>query len=514
MSLPRLLSADKTGNPLGNSVTLAVYAPFGDDRTLSTFPDGATADIEHHPLVASLKRVAEHGVHVVALIDLRQDDTYLIEIPADHGGRMRVVSRWKQDMEQPRTLTGLLRHAHSRQPNAALVLALEGHGAGYLPDLDPTLLTIDNVTGKGDVWWEVSSPVTVPRWSSGEKVITQGAPILPRPSPTLPTNHPAMSTYGLGSALKAAMEAGVPKLGCIHFNNCFNMAVEVLHTVAPFAEYATGYENYNFFTAGEAYPGVFAKLGSAGSASTQQLARWFAESNHALLKQKGHHPTVGGVIQLQRMHSIVECVDDMSDALLAALRNTEGEQRQGYVAAIRKSIADALQFDSDGDLDLETPDALTDLRSLAHELKSKDFGIFKVAQAAAALEEVLAGIKVYGDEGTPWMDPKDDWDFTSKFLAMTIFLPDPVRTGKWDWRSPYYLDVNPDPSKPQVQRNIIEFVKITDWVDFLIEYHKDVPFVGLLPAQLNEFPHFNKRFQRPGKPDTPNDGGQKGAAAH
>jgi hypothetical protein len=120
-----------------------------------------------------------------------------------------------------------------------------------------------------------------------------------------------------------------------------------------------------------------------------------------------------------------------------------------------------------------------------------------VAQAAAALEEVLGGIKRYGDRGTPWMAPTKLWDFSVKDLAMSIFLPDPLRIGRWDWRSPYYLDVNPDPTKPQVQRHIIDFLKVTDWVDFLIEYHKDVPFVGLLPAQLPQFPHFNRHYQPP-----------------
>jgi hypothetical protein len=499
MSLPRLLSADKTGTPLGDGITLAVYAPFGTDRVLSTYPDGTSLGVLHHPLVQALRRVAEHGTHVVALVDLVDDDTYLVEIPAHRAGQLQVTSRWKQDMESPQTLTGLLRHAHQRHPGSAMVLAMEGHGAGFLPDLDTTQLTIANVTGKGAIEWHVGSPVTVPTFADGKPVLAQGAPILPRPSPTSPTNHAALSTFGLGAALKAAEEAGVPKLAAIHFNNCFNMSVEVLHTVAPYAEFATGYENYEFFTAGEAYPAVFKKVAAAGSPTTQQLALWFATGNHELLKAKGHHPTVGGVVQLSRLHSITECIDDLSDALLAALRSTEGTQRAQYVAQIRKAIQDAQQLDSDGNFVLDTPDELTDLRSLAHELATQafDFGPFKVQQTAAALVEVLDKIKVYGDDTSPWMAPNATFDFSSPFLAMNIFLPDPLRIGKWDWRSPYYLDVNPDPSKPQVQRNIIDFVKVTDWVDFLIEYHKDVPFVGLLPAQLPEFLHFNQGFKPP-----------------
>jgi hypothetical protein len=264
---------------------------------------------------------------------------------------------------------------------------------------------------------------------------------------------------------------------------------------------------------------VFGKLAAAGSATTRQLAEWFADGNHDVLVHKGHHPTVGCVVPLARMHSIVECIDDLSDALLAALRSTSGSQRETYVNRIQGAIHRSQQFDQNGNFLLDTPDELTDIRSFAHELQKEDFGNFPVKQAAAALDEVLSDIKRYGDNGTPWMAPTRTWDFSSKELAMSIFLPDPLRIGRWDWRSPYYLDVNPDPAKPQVQRNIIEFVKVTDWVDFIIEYHKGVHFEGLLPAELPQFPHFNKHYQPPRKPDDPcrddknPKGGGQGAAA-
>jgi hypothetical protein len=179
---------------------------------------------------------------------------------------------------------------------------------------------------------------------------------------------------------------------------------------------------------------------------------------------------------------------------------------------MQAAIERAQQFDQDGNFLLDTPDELTDLRSLAHELQKEDFDPFPVRQAAAALDEVLQGIKRYGDSGTPWMAPGRTWDFASKELAMNIFLPDPLRIGRWDWRSPYYLDVNPDPAKPQVQRNIIDFVKVTDWVDFLIEYHRDVPFQGLLPAELRDFPRFNRHPNDTHK-DTQKGGGPGEAAA-
>ena len=39
-----------------------------------------------------------------------------------------------------------------------------------------------------------------------------------------------------------------------------------------------------------------------------------------------------------------------------------------------------------------------------------------------------------------------------------------------------------------MQPQVIDFLKTTAWVQFIIEYHKDVPFVGILPAAIPELP--------------------------
>jgi hypothetical protein len=145
-----------------------------------------------------------------------------------------------------------------------------------------------------------------------------------------------------------------------------------------------------------------------------------------------------------------------------------------------------------------------------------------VHPACRALQDALKGIKHYGANDEPWVafgqTPPVKWNFSSSQLAMNIFLPDPVLRGLWDWRSPFYLDVNPDPSRPLVQPHIIEFVKVTDWVDFLIEYHKEAKFVGLLAAQIPEFPVFNAKFEprrkdTGGVPGQPNPEPPKGGAS-
>jgi hypothetical protein len=495
MNLPKLRPTNSTNSTAvtTESVLLAVYAPFGTDATLSSFPDGSSQDLIQHPLVQGLLKVSASGIHVVALVDRYADDTYLVEIPAGKTAEIKVMSRWKQDMASPNNLAGFLQYAARTHPGSSVVLALEGHGAGFLPGLDRSQLTQENVTGNGAFEWRIESTQSAPVRGDGSPVLPGGFPMLPGGFPMLPVNHMPLSTFGLGAALKSALAAGVPKPSIIHFNNCFNMSTELLHTVAPYAEYATGYINYNFFTSGAAYPPVFEKLATQGTATPQELASWFAQANHDYLAAKGNHPTVGGAIELARMTEIAERTDDFSDALLAALRTPNAAERDATVEKIKQAIIRAQQLDADGDMELETPDPMTDLRSLAHEMQVDDFGIYPVKDTAIALEKALAGIKQYGDNASPWTLPSGTWDFSSEFLAMNIFLPDPLLQGLWDWRSPYYMNVNPTP----VQPNVIDFVQVTDWVDFLIEYHKDVKFVGLLPASIPEFPVFNAKYEPP-----------------
>jgi hypothetical protein len=495
MALPNLTFSSAGVTTVG--VTLVVYAPFGTDAVLSTYPGTTPLAIGQHPLVKNLVEVAKCGVNVSALIDLYADDTYLVEIPANKPAGLRITSRWKQEMDAINTLSGFLRYTRQARPATALVLALEGHGAGYLPELDVSKLTSANLTQNGSIEWHITDGEGAPLLPMGSPLLPMGSPLLPMGSPLLPVNHMPLSSYGLGKAMGDALAGSGHKLGVIHFNNCFNMSVELLHTVAPHAEYATGYINYNFFTAGDSYPAVFNKLKLAGSASTQQLAQWFAEANRDLLATKTHHPTVGGVVKLSGMPLIATRVDALAKALITALTTATAAERPGVVNKIRTAIRLAQQYDTEDTQRLDFPDELVDIFSLASQLKSFDVNPVQVQQAALDLQSALTGIKVYGATATPWTDPSVIWNFSRPDLAMNILCPDPALRGLWDWRSPYYLQVVPDATLPVVQPHVIDFLKNTAWVKFIIEYHKQVPFVGLLPAAIPEYPIFNRRHTLP-----------------
>lgn len=506
-ALPRLVPEGCDDAAAGtDSVLLAVYAPFGTDKTLSSYPGAQQQPLTDHPLVRHLLQVAGLGIHVSALIDRVGENTYLVEIPAGEPGNMRITSSWKEDMSSPLALAGFLQRAHECHPKAAIVLSLEGHGAGYLPEIDRTQLTVGNVTAGGKITWTIDGEDS-PILPTGSPILPTGSPILPTGSPILPANHMPLSSWGTGDALRRAQECGVPKVAVLHFNNCFNMSAELLHTVAPYAEYATGYMNYNFFTAGQTYPDVFRRLTRPGSHTSQQLAEWFALGNQRFLEAKGNHPTAGASVQLARMKGIADGIDALARELLQALRAHPlvSQARRDIADAIQSAIKHSQQYDtsSGGGFGLDTPDELTDIGSLALTLQAPSVLPNAVRIAARALSLLLVGIKRYGSNDAPWLDTSVQWDFKpgeKHDLAMNILLPDPLRKGIWDWRSPYYMDINPDPNLPLVQPHVIDFLKETNWVEFIDEYHKGVPFVGLLAARIPDFPIFDAKFVPSGKP--------------
>ena len=503
--LPRFDNEPAARSEAGDSIVLAVYAPFGSDPTLSHYPGKKPRPVGQHPLVRSLAKVAALGIHVHALVDLIGDDTYYLEFD---GGRTAptILSAWKQDMASPRALAGFLRHVRTRRPCSAVVLALEGHGAGFLPDLDTSQLVTERVTDQGRIEWRTASDGSIPL-PTGSPILPTGSPILPTGSPILPTGSPIlpagplpMSTYGLGEALHLATDGGKSPLAVVHFNNCFNMALEVLHTIAPYADFAAGYCNYNFFTSGQTYPNAFGQWLREGPRTRAGLAKWFAEANHAQLKAKGNHPTIGSVIPLARVNAVVQRLDRLARELTRLLDVPDRTARRDVLEKIRSAIRAARQYDTVPGYALGMPDQLTDVASLADALAKQPFATGSVRPLARALLASLQGVKQYGDDDAPWMDLGVRWNFANEALAMNVFLPDPGLQGVWDWRSPYYLERAPAAGKPPIQRHVIAFLRRTRWIEFIIEYHKRVRFVGLLPALAPIFPVFQPRFD-PKNPD-------------
>ncbi len=495
----------RRGHAAEQGVLLAVFAPFGGDPVLSRWPRSSQPPIADQALVKSLQATAAEGVNVAALIDLHEDDSWLVEIPAGRPERMTVHSVWKQDMTRPQALAGFLRRAHARFPCPGLVLALEGHGAGFVPEIDPLRLTPESLTQwqdggqSGRVRWVQSGQGSGYEPEAGSPALPMFSPVLPMFSPVLPAAGMPMSNWALAEALRLARGAGVPRPAVLHFDNCFNMSLELLHTVAPHATVATGYGNYNFFTAGAAYAAVFRRLRLAGSATAEALGRWFALENAALLRAKGNHPTLGASVRLTRMRALTDALARTARAMTSAMQADPAARGR-----IRDAVLAAQQFDSDADQRLETPDQVTDLGSLAVQLQAVFGPGDAIGAAAAGVEAALKGVWQYGDFERPWTDETQVWDFRDPRLGVGIFLPDPALEGLWDWRSPYYLAGVADPAQPPAHRAQIPFLRDSggqrpDWVAFLIEYHRTVPFRGFRPPRTPVFPVFNARF----KPEFP-----------
>lgn len=555
---PRSKSAPKGSE----GVLLAVYAPIGTDEKLSRYPNpdptAPIAPIRRQFIVRALQATAAEGVNVCALIDIFDDDTYLVEIPAFKPQAISIVSAWKQDMSDRHALTGFLRRASQRFPCQALVLAIEGHGGGFVPDLDLARITPETTTQYVDggavqqVQWiqsgsltrfelieaarktggrdrQMSSPDMTPTRSmaasrdgegpsEGEDPNQMSSPDLQMSSPDLPGTRLPMSTWAYGEALRAAIKAGVPKPVVIHFNNCFNASVELLHTVAPYAGHATGYANYDFFLAGQAYPQVFKNLRLAGSATAEQLAKWFALETGKILDHKDFHPIIAGTVRLSRMKAIAAAIDAMAFELTKALRGPGGAAARARI----KAAANAAQhYDTEPGYELKVPDQFVDIASFAAAIKDQ-FGPGPVDTAAGNLVTTLANIWQFGDNDSPWMadNPAIRYDFRDKRLGLNIFFPDPALDGKWDWRSPYYLSGTVDPKKPPAHRHVIPFLadlreQRPRWVEFIVEYHKETEFVGFFPARAPFFPIFNAKYKPDGGGDNPpgTPGGPSGSTA-
>jgi len=547
--LPTLAPANarsKSAPKGADGVLFAVYAPLGTDEVLSRYPNpdpnAPIAPIQKQALVRALQATAAEGVNVCALIDVFDDDSYLVEIPAYKPAAMNIVSAWKQDMSDRHALAGFLRRAHQRFPCNALVLAIEGHGGGFIPDLDLARITPasnsqfqDNGTVQHVRWVKAGAITTVeidqnptsrtatedvPRTrqiTSPELgvVAERGAatrdvespplqmtsPELQMTSPELPAARLPLSTWAYGEALRAAIKAGVPKPAVIHFNNCFNASFELLHTVAPYADYATGYANYDFFLAGQAYPQVFKNLRLAGSATAEQLAKWFALETGKILKDKHNHPIVAGTVKLSRMKTVATAIDTLALELTKALRAPGGAAVR---ARIQAAATAAQHYDTEPGYELKVPDQFVDIASFAVAIQAQ-FGPGPVDAAAAALQAALANIWQFGDKDWPWMahNPAIVYDFSDKRLGLNIFFPDPALDGKWDWRSPYYLSGTVNPKKPPAHRHVIPFLadvreQRPRWVEFIVEYHKETPFIGFFPARAPFFPIFNVKFDPKG----------------
>lgn len=491
------------------SIVLAVYAPFGSDENLSVLPKKTQAPIDQQEIVKQLHRVAEQGINVSALVDLFEDDTWLVEMAAGKKPAVGICSAWKQDMSRPQALAGFLRRVHARFPKSHIVLSLEGHGAGYLPELDFARLGHDDQTetkAGEQLRWTQSPEGTTVEPADGAPTLPADYRILPPTTPGFPASHLPLSSWAVSAALKSAIQCGVPRPVIVNFANCFNASVEHLHGIAKLAGYATGYANYNYFTAGITYPEVFRRFIAGGTGSAADLAALFVTVNGELLDHKGHHPLVGAMVPLARFGAISRAVDRLARELVDAMR-ANGTVRLD----IRDVAAGALQYDTDQDYDLEVPDQTIDLGGFARALlNAPQFATrTDVLKAAKDVLKAIDGLHRHGSDDDPYMNRGNRWNFSDPDLALSLFFPDPRLEGLWDWRSPFYMAGEVKPDEPPALRAQIDFLRNrpggrrAPWAEFIEVYHEGVKFTRFLPVKELVFPKFDARYD-PKKDQTPN----------
>lgn len=513
--MPRMpgLERDRSAHAgCDDSIVLAVYAPFGSDENLSVFPRPTQAPIDQQEIVKRLWEVAQQGVHVSALVDLYDDDTWLVEMQAGRKPGLRFGSVWKQDMSRPQALAGFLRRVHARFPKSRIVLSLEGHGAGYLPELDFARLGHDDQTETPDgdqVQWTQGPDGTTVAPAGASPTLPADYDVLPPTMPGFPASTLPLSSWGVAAALRSAVRSGVPRPVIVNFANCFNAAVEHLHGLHKLAAFATGYANYNYFTAGLTYPEVFRRFVAGGGGSAARLASLFVTVNGELLDHKGHHPLVGAMVPLTRMPDLTRAIDRLAGALTQAMIDDPAPPQVRH--QIRDAVAATLQYDSDQNLALEVPDQVMDLGGFARRLRA-DPNFAARADVLAGADAVLKAVKGlhrHGSDDDPYMNRGNRWNFKDPDLGLSIFFPDPLLQGTWDWRSPYYMAGEVKPDEPPAQRQQIDFLRLraggqrAPWVAFIAKYHEGVPFKRFLPVRELLFPAFEADYQDPGPDDKP-----------
>lgn len=497
--------------PISGAYTFVVYAPFGSDESLSRYDgDGSLAK---HPLFKALTTVAQQGTNVCAYIDLVGGPTWYVQGAAFAPALVQMPAG-KQDMEQPQCLADLLQRARGAFPGTPLVLSLEGHGAGWLPHLDRSQLSLAAAMDGGELgtlhWRVTPDGGSAVGRADGHPILGKGSPLLPVGSPFVATNHRPLSTMGLRMALQ--MGLGNVRLAVLHLNNCFNLSFELLSTIQPFAQYATSYANYNFFSAGQRYPDVLRPLPAQPSAAL--LARRFAEQNDAVLPS-ADHPTTGAAIVLSRLPATQQAFTTLARALVAALDAvaTRPEPRRVLVAAIRTALANARHYDTWDDTRLDRHDELIDLPSFARVLETFTADGGAVARAAKVLGATFKALTLlrYGVKGWPWHVPHDGvvspfvgdpgvlWNFEGQPYSLNLLCPDPDLENLWDWRSAFYLQTAPCAAQPV----LCPFMGSTGWREFIVKYHTppgaEVTEFVFRPARIPPYPVL-KRPQTPGLP--------------
>ena len=136
-----------------------------------------------------------------------------------------------------------------------------------------------------------------------------------------------------------------------------------------------------------------------------------------MLRAKGNHPTIGGVVRLARLREIAQCIDALAGALLTALRPANPASRPAVLAKVQAAVTQAQKYDTVPGYVLVTPDQVSDIGSFAAELLKHDFGTVPVHAAATALRNALSGVKRYGDVDAPWIDMTTTYNFSDANLG-------------------------------------------------------------------------------------------------
>ncbi len=301
------------------------------------------------------------------------DTRRLLFTPATSDDSQPVVEETsidEQAMDTPDVLADFIRWGQEQFPADHYYLAIANHGQGLL-----------------GIGWDMTSDV----------------------------DYQAYLTPGeVGEALRMA---DVAPVDIVHLDACSMQLLEMAYELRSGTHIliASQYLGWSYF----AYNDYQAVIGA--NSTPQEVAQGIVEQ-YAAHAQADQFPYTLSALAMQRADAMYVAVHDLSEVLIALMRNDESDATRDALAQVREA---SRTFDSNYDYVNNDLDMYVDLLSWATHLQASDLATAEVQEKAAALIEEIGQFVVAHSAGSNTMPP----DYGDVFVdlddsnGVSIFYP-------------------------------------------------------------------------------------------
>ncbi|MDM8520113.1 clostripain-related cysteine peptidase [Anaerolineales bacterium HSG6] len=330
-------------------------------------------------------------------------------------------SKGELDTALPNTLVEFASWAQSQYPGKFTFLSLVGHGGGWGHPIYPG-------QGRHSDW-------------GGGPTFTGGMLWDAHPKNTMPTEP-------MTGALKWLTMDN--PLDVIYLDSCLMSGVEVMSSIAPYAEYIIAHENLTWAI----YPYHDYLKQVDGNTQPEALAEHIAQSFIENLPT--NNPAQIGVIDTSRMPKVELTLDALSISLSHTLTTSR--------SAISQSLIAAMHLEENEDWWINQNDDYVDAYDFATQLIAHDDIPANVKTDAQELQQAITETMLvnHAKDGVAWPSYQAGYNHPqtwtlSRLEGLSLYFP-----LEDDWRRPHYgADALPT------------FAGKTHWDEFIQAWHKD-----------------------------------------